>query len=87
MKELYLNDLIPLEEYKADREKIVTELDSLREAPTEEPIDVSAYSGLLEIDLGEYYYTLTPEKRRTFWRSIIKEIRFGIDRVFHVYFY
>lgn len=87
LKELYLNDLIPLDEYKADRETIITELDSLRKEPTEEPLDMSAYSGLLEIDLGEYYYSLTPEKRRTFWRSIIKEIRFGIDRVFHVYFY
>lgn len=78
LKELYINGLIGLEEYKADRERLETQLAEIEEP---EPVkDMSYLVGLLDTDIESLYWGMSPEEKRYFWRSIIKEIRFGKDR-------
>lgn len=78
LKELYLAEMITLDEYKSDRESIEAEIASL-DAPSEER-DLSALKALLDTDIESLYSTFTLEEKRFFWRSVIKEIRFDISR-------
>ena len=73
LKELYINDLITLEEYKHDRDQYTQELVALQ-ADRPEKKDRSALESLLKLDIESIYRTLSiPEKRR-FWRAIIDYI-------------
>lgn len=73
LKELYINDLITLEEYKQDRDQYTQELEALQ-ADRPEKKDRSALEALLKLDIESIYRTLSiPEKRR-FWRGIIEYI-------------
>ena len=74
LKELFLNDLITLEEYKTDREELETELADLKDEPIQ---DTTALKILLASPFEEIYADLSEADRRFFWRSIIKEIRFA----------
>ena len=78
LKELFINDLISLDEYKADREVIQSEIDGLKSQS--KPIDYTALKELLSQPFETLYSTLSQEEKRYFWRSIIREIRFGADR-------
>lgn len=83
LKDLYLNDLITMDELKAEREKILTEIASLQ---TVAKRDLSAHKAILEMDVENYYASLTEEQKRGFWRSIIDHITFDKDRRITVYF-
>ena len=86
LKDLYINGLIDLDEYKADREQIESEISSLTaQKPLRAP-DMSSLKDLLSSDFESLYGTFTPEEKRFFWRSIIKEIRFDKNRNFEVIF-
>lgn len=84
LKILYLNDLITLDEYKADRARYLEEIDKLSEEPA--PKDLSGIRELLEMDFEEIYPTLSVEERRELWRSIIKEIRVDRDKQYEIIF-
>lgn len=86
LKDLYINDLITLEEYKADKEKYQKDLDTLSAEPMPEPVDTSALERLLSRDIGAYYQTLSKDERRYFWRSIIKEIRISSTKQITIIF-
>jgi len=75
LKELYVNDLIDIEEYKKDYHIYTTALNQLPEPTNEKPPDFSAIEKLLQNGFKEIYDTLTREEKRTLWRSAIKEIR------------
>ena len=75
LKELYVNDLIDIEEYKKDYEIYTSALQQLPESQAETPPDFSAVERLLQSDFKSIYDTLTREEKRTLWRSVIKEIR------------
>lgn len=79
LKDLYLNDLITLDEFKIDRAKY---LDQLKSLPQQEPIkkDLSQLKELLESNIEEIYKTFTYKEKAEFWRSILKEIKFYSDR-------
>ena len=81
LKELYVNDLIDLEEYKKDYEIYTAALNQIQEQeiPVETLPDFSAIEHLLESDFKNIYDTLTREEKRTLWRSVIKEIRVDKD--------
>ena len=83
LKDLYLNEMITMEELKAEREKILTEIASLQIVPKR---DLSAHKAILEMDVENYYASLTEEQKRGFWRSIIDHITFDKDRQITVYF-
>ncbi len=75
LKELYVNDLIDLEEYKKDYQIYTAALNQLPEPINEKPPDFSAIESILNNDFKNIYDTLTREGKRTLWRSIISEIR------------
>lgn len=75
LKELYVNDLIDLEEYKKDYQVYTAALNQLPEPVEEKPPDFSAVEALLQNNFRQIYETLTREEKRTLWRSAIKEIR------------
>jgi len=71
LKELYLNDLIDLNEYKKDLETYRNQLRNL-EKPTE--TNVEQIEELLKLNVYEIYWTLTKEQKRRLWRSVVKSI-------------
>ncbi len=79
LKELYVNELIDIEEYKRDFQIYSSALQNLPDADTEQPPDFSAVESLLQDNFKNIYRTLTREEKRTLWRSVIKEILIDND--------
>lgn len=79
LKELYVNELINLEEYKKDYEIYTTALEKLPDAAQETPPDFTTLKSILAADFKSIYNTLTREEKRTLWRSVIEEIRIDND--------
>lgn len=75
LKELYVNDLIDIEEYKKDYQIYQAALNQLPDPVEENPPDFSAVEAILQNNFRQIYETLTREEKRTLWRSAIKEIR------------
>ena len=85
LKDLYVEELISLEEYKADREAYISQLEELRAgAPAE--ADRDGLRELLKTDFEDLYYDMSNPEKRRFWRAILKEIRFSEDRTIDLYF-
>lgn len=75
LKELYVNELIDLEDYKKDYEIYTAALANIPDSAPEEKPDFTAIRKLLDKDFKSIYNTLSREEKRTLWRSVIKEIR------------
>ncbi len=75
LKELYVNELIDIEEYKKDYDIYTAALHQFPEPTAETPCDFSSVERLLQTDFKNIYTTLTREEKRTLWRSVISEIR------------
>lgn len=81
LKELYVNDLIDMEEYKKDYETYSAALLKLDEAQIEEKkVDLSGVRQIVSKGFLEIYDTLTREEKRTLWKSVLKEIRIDNDQ-------
>lgn len=74
LKELYVNDLIDIEEYKKDYEIYTAALNQIPDVSIAPPPDFAAVRKLLDNDFRTIYDTLTREEKRTLWRSVISEI-------------
>lgn len=75
LKDLYINDLIDLDEYRKDK----TDLEAQLVEP--EPVeDVTALRQLLQTDIESLYWSMTPEEKRIFWRSIVSSIKWSSAR-------
>ena len=82
LKVLFVNDEISLEEYRVDKATLMKQIEQLAPVtPSEPPQAILQLQGM---NVKAIYETLTKEERRTFWRGIIKDIRFDHDR--HFYF-
>lgn len=79
LKELYVNDLIDIEEYKKDYQIYSAALRQIPEPAADPPPDFAAVERLLQQDFKTIYDALTREEQRTLWRSVIKEIRVDND--------
>ncbi len=81
LKELYLNELISLEEFRRDQEPLRARLEELTEAakPVRIP-DFGRAEALLSQGWRPAYEDLDRASRRDFWRLLIKEIRIYADR-------
>ena len=76
-----MNDLISLDEYKADRETMLERIAELEKK--QEPLtlpDLSVIERTLSGGWKQLYCDLSAEEKREFWRIIIREIRFYPDR-------
>lgn len=73
LKDLYLNDLIDLNEYKKDYEEYQKALNNIVEVEPQKA-NIERLERLLNKDIGKVYESLDRPHKRLFWRSIIKEI-------------
>ncbi len=81
LKDLYLNDLITLEEYKNDQRSLTEQLERLarQDAPAREP-NFERIEGILSFEWKSIYAEVSKEKKREFWQAVLKEIRIYPDR-------
>lgn len=87
LKTLYIDGLIDLETYKADRAELMEQLEDLqRKAAQSHTEDTEALRRLLKPDVWEMYGDFTPEEKRRFWRGILDKITFSRNREFSIYF-
>ena len=87
LKELYINELISLDEYKADAAKFSEDIKDFRQKARElEGSDKTQLKNLIGTNLADWYWTLKEEERRTIWRSVIKRIWYGSDKKLRVEF-
>ena len=87
LKTLYIDGLIDLDTYKADRADLVARLEDLqRKAAQSHTEDIEGLKRLLKPDIWEMYQDFSPEEKRRFWRGIIGKITFSKDREFSIYF-
>lgn len=81
LKELYLNDLISLDEFKSDQKEMNTRLSFLieQERPLKKP-NFEKIDAILTESWKDAYNDLDQGNKRDFWRVLIKEIRIFPDR-------
>lgn len=81
LKDLYLNDLITLDEYKADQASYTAKIEALTtEAAIQEKPNLDTAKRLLADGWEIAYQGMEREHKREFWRILIKEIRIYPDR-------
>ena len=89
LKDLYVNGLIELDEYKADRGKYTEQIAELEKEQARQPVpdNIDKLSNAI-MSISEIYAKLsTNEEKRGFWRSIIKEIWFDSEKNIKIIFY
>lgn len=84
LKDLYVNDIITMDELKQDKERYTKELESLPRNQSQK--DMAPIRKLLKMDLNSVYETLDPAERRQLWRSVIKEVQIDDRRNLKVIF-
>ncbi len=85
LKELYMNDLISLDEYKKDYEALNAQLIEKREDDANIP-NIDELKRLIDSGLLKYYSELDKKERRALWRSVIREIRVDSNKNIDVFF-
>ena len=84
LKDLYINELITLDEYKADLSRFNAELDKI---PTQtNKTDHSAILSLLQMDIPSLYKELTCEERQVLIRSVVKSITIDAQNKMELHF-
>lgn len=85
LKDLYINDLISLEEYKADYDLYTSQL-AENPHPNIPSINLQALNQFLRSDFKTVYDELDRTKKRAFWRNIIKEIWIDSNNSIKIFF-
>ena len=87
LKELYVNELINLDEYKRDMASYKADIDGFKERLKEyEGGDKTALKDLVGSRLDEWYWTLNESEKRELWASVIDKIYYGSDKNISVIF-
>ena len=86
LKDLYLNGLITMDEFKLDREKLLMQLEKINAEDSRPVKDLSYLKNFLKMDFESVYDSLSIPERRELWRSIVKEIRVDHDKNIHIIF-
>ena len=79
LKDLYVNDLITMDQYREDWSKYSAQLQEAQETEPPPTPDFQGMRDMLKNVLTDLYPTWSPEQRRDLWRSIIQEIRLDRD--------
>lgn len=85
LKELFLNDLITLDEYKLDKSSLENQL-SLLPAIIAPVRDLKPVNSVLDMDIDNLYITFSIDEKQRFWRSFIDCIYVDDKRNFRVEF-
>lgn len=75
LKAAYLGGVIPLDEYKADRERLTEELTALKASERRQTVSAVQLDKVFTADFETVYTALPAADRRRLWRSVLKEIR------------
>jgi len=87
LKELYVNELINLDEYKRDMAAYKADIDDFKARMKKyEGSDKTALKDLVGTNLDEWYWTLTDVEKRELWGSVIDKIYYGSDKQIKVIF-
>ena len=87
LKELYLNELITLDDYKHDLAAYKADIDTFKaEARKYRGTDKKALYDLVGQNLADWYWTLSEDERRVIWRSVIDQIYFDNDKNIKIVF-
>jgi len=80
LKELYVNEIIDLNEYRKDYEEYKALLEQSAPPVSVPRPNFEAVEEILSDDYRAIYNALSREDKRTLWRSVIKEIHINNDR-------
>ena len=86
LKDLFLNDLITMNEFKLDREKLLLQLDKINAEDSRPVKDLSYLRDFLKMDFESLYDSFSIPEKRELWRSILKEIRVDHEKNIHIIF-
>lgn len=87
LKELYLNELITLDDYKRDLAAYKADIDGFKaEAKKYRGTDKKALYDLVGRNVADWYWTLTEDERRVIWRSVIDQIYFDNNKNIKIVF-
>lgn len=88
LKQLYLDELISIDEYKQDRLALEREMPTLVEPQKEESeVDkIERLQTLLDLNILDHYSKLNATDKERFWKSLIKCIEFDKQRNISVLF-
>lgn len=78
LKDLYVNGLIDIDEYRADKERYLAEIAALE---AQKQPDTSSLDKVSRIDFKSLYGTFTDAEKAYLWHSIIKRIEWGNDGI------
>lgn len=85
LKDLYVNDLITMEQYRADYERYSAQLAEI--APDIAPApDFTGLRQKLTDDFPKVYKTLDRTQRRALWRSVLSAIYVDAENTLHIKF-
>lgn len=86
LKDLFLNDLITMNEFKLDREKLLLQLEKINAEDSRPVKDLSYLRDFLKMDFESVYDSFSIPEKRELWRSIVKEIRVDHEKNIHIIF-
>lgn len=87
LKDLYVNELITLDEYKHDVASYRADIERFRKDMRKYANDdKSALKQLVGMNLEDWYWTLTVAEKRTLWLGVIDKIWYGDDKQIRVDF-
>ena len=86
LKDLYMNELIEIDDYKVEYERLQAKLKQMTTAATPAPKDLSHIRSFLKMDLQSIYDTLSPSEKRSLWGSIIDKIVVDKDKNIEIFF-
>ena len=84
LNDLYVNDFIDMEKYKAEyaalKEQIIDE-------PEDDKKDLSLYRDFINSDFKTIYATLKDVEKRALWRTVIQKIKVSGKEIKDIIFY
>lgn len=86
LKELYLNEMITLDEFKQDRAALLDQIDMLNQEEVQPLKNIDHLKDFLQQDFATLYASMNTKEKRVFWRSIIKSIVIDHDRNIKIIF-
>lgn len=86
LKELYLNELITLDEFRTDKADFEQQIEELQKEEQKPVKDLSSLEEFLKSDFESVYSSFTAVEKRRVWRSVIKEIQVDHNKNINIVF-